>query len=197
MLFPLFFFPGAFAQSSDQQPGTAPSSDSSSSSTDAAAKAAERKKRFEEMKKSLENKNPEPPPSPRPAPARPQAPVAPSDANDQPVFELAVTMFVGETQRFALFDDLRQNLTAQANWTVNDSSVAELSINGGVPSLVGKKPGVVFVLAHAKSQTARVILTVLDRTQMKGSVVRWNQNAINTQAPLQIVPAVPIFGGAH
>jgi hypothetical protein len=197
ILFSLFFIPRASAQSPGQQPGAAPSSGSSSSSTDAAAKAAERKKRFEEMKRSLENKNSEPPPLPRPSTARPEAPAGPSYANDQPIFELAVTMFVGETQRFALFDDTRHNLTAQANWTVTDPSVAELSINGGVPSLVGKKPGTVFVLAHAKSQTARVNLSVLDRAQMTGGVIRWNQNDINTQAPLQIVPAIPIFGASH
>lgn len=184
-----------------QEPSTTPSSDSSappssSSASDAAAKAAERKKHFEEMKKSLEEKDPAPPPAPASSPAakpKVQAPTAPFYANEPPVSNLSVTMFVGETQPLQLFDNEGHNLTAQAEWWVNDQSVADLSLNGGTPNLLGKKAGTVFVLAHTKLQTARVILRVMDRSAMGANSVRWNQNLIATHAPLFIVPAIPRF----
>ena len=183
-----------------QEPGSTPGSDSSatSSSSDVSAKTAERKRRFEEMKKSLEEKNPEPAPAPASSTSATKArPQAPAYANEIPVSNLAVTMFVGETQRFGLYDNASHNLTAQAEWWVSDSLLVDLSINSGTPYLVGKKAGTVFVLAHTKLQTARVILRVLDRSEMKGDSVRWNQNAIAVHAPLYIVPAIPIFSAAH
>jgi hypothetical protein len=184
-----------FAQAQTPSAPPTPDSAASSSSDDAAAKAAARKKRFEDTKKSLEEKAPEPPPQ-KPEASKPSAVRAvpsPPAPYESPVFTIDVNMFVGETQRFALFDDARRNLTSNAYWTVSDPSIADLSVAGGVPSVVGKKSGTVNLLAHVNSMTAQVLLTVLDRDRMSATVTRWTQASDSSQALLQIVPAVPIM----
>jgi cytoskeletal protein RodZ len=204
LLLSLFLVAGVRAQEPASTPSTAPSSDSSASSSstdssDAAAKAAARKKHFEEMKKALEEKDPQPPPAPAAATAaatpRAQAPTAPYYAKDAPVSNLAVTMFVGETQPLKLYDNERHDLTHQAEWWSSDSSVADLSTSGDSAFVAGKKAGTALVLAHTKMQTTRVFLTVREKSEMKGTAERWNQNLIAVHAGIFIVPAMPRMGG--
>jgi hypothetical protein len=185
----------AFNSAQDPSSTQGSSSSSTQSTDDAAAKAAERKKHFEEMKKELEEKNPEPPPAP--ASAKPVANPGPRKSleeeypHDPVVSTIMLNMSVGDTQSFQLFTDKNENVTAQAEWTVDDPSIAELSVYRGTPTYLGKKVGTVIVEAHTKSVFARAMVHVMDRKQMELGIVRWDNNAIPVKAPLYMVPAIP------
>jgi hypothetical protein len=153
----------------------------------AAAKAAERRKRFEELRKQLENSDQQP--QEPPADSSPNTSQASSSGLS--LSPILVNMLVGETQRFSLFDFGGHKLTSQADWSVDDSSIAELSIIGGVPTLVGKQTGTVRVRAHIDGHFAEATVNVITPEEMKPGTIRWQAPPVPGAKPIQIVPAVP------
>jgi hypothetical protein len=182
----LFFSPLAGAQATS----TPPTANSHAPSTpdSAAAKAAERKKRFDEAEKKLENSDPQeqsknsPPKSLH---------VSPNDLSLSPIL---VNMLVGDTQHFSLFDLAGHKLTSQADWTASDSSVAELSVINGVPTLVSKQTGTAHVRARFDGRSAEATVNVIRPDEMKPGTIRWQAPPIPGLKPIGIVPAVPSSG---
>jgi hypothetical protein len=193
----LFFVPRGSAQSPSQNPQTATTPSVPTPQTDAEKKAAERKKRFEESKKTLESKDPpEPQPktqSPSPNPNSAAKPVSQPAAKI--VFNIPVTMGVGETERFYLFDEQRGKVTAEAEWTVKgESSAADFSVVGGVPTVVGKGSGVVVLSGVLGDRSAVATITILPRDQMADYGPRFSYPSPQDHSSLKIIPSVPIIG---
>jgi hypothetical protein len=182
----LFFSPLAGAQATSTPP---PANSSAPSSTgSAAAKAAERKKHFTEAEKKLENSDPQE-----------QSKNSPSNSlhvspNDLSLSPKLVNMLVGNTQRFSLFDFAGHKLTSQAEWTVSDSSVAEMSVINGVPTLVSKQTGTVLVRARFDGRSAEATVNVIKPGEMKPGTILWQAPSVPGFKPIQIVPAVPSRG---
>jgi len=182
----LCFSPLAGAQATS----TPPSANSYAPSTpdSAAAKAAERKKRFDEAEKKLENSDPQEQSKNSPSNS---LHVSPNDLSLSPIL---VNMLVGNTQHFSLFDLAGHKLTSQADWTVSDSSVAELSVINGVPTLVSKQTGTVHVRARFDGRSAEATVNVIRPDEMKPGTILWRAPSIPGSKPIQIVPAVPSSG---
>jgi hypothetical protein len=181
----LFFSPLAGAQAASAPPAA---NLSTPSTPDAGAgKAAERKKRFDEAKKKLENSDP-----------RPQEPSknSPSNSSYGSPYDLSlspalVNMLVGNTQHFSLFDLAGHKRTSQADWTVSDSSIADLSVINGIPTLVSKHTGTVYVRARFDDRSTEATVNVITPDQMKPGTILWQAPSIPGYKPIQIVPAVP------
>jgi hypothetical protein len=176
------------AQTPSSQSGASSTSSSASPSSDAAAKAADRKRRFEQEKARLESGGPRPQ-----APAQSAAPgdnchASPDDLMLSPNL---VNMLVGETQRFSLFDVAGHKLTSQADWSVSDSSAADLAVEGGVPVLTSKRTGRMRVTARMGGRSAEAAINVIAPEDMKPGTVRWSSPSIPCTKPVSIVPAVP------
>jgi hypothetical protein len=181
-----------------QDPRPATQNPPASQDQDATAKAAERKKHFEEAKKQIENQNSEPP-APKQKQQEPskQPATIPKTKPANVVFSIPVTMMVGETQRFFLYDDKGNNVTAAAHWTTDGSIVAELTVIDGVPNVAGKQPGLVFLYGTFSDRSAEVQLDVFSREQVNSSTIRWNQKSLEVDSKLKIVPAVPGMTRRH
>jgi hypothetical protein len=180
----------SFAQS-------ASTSTSSQADTEAAAKAAERKKRFEESKKALENQDAPAPPSKTPtAAAGPNATSKPAKPTPPKiVFNIPVTMAVGESEGFYLYDSERGDVTKQAQWSIVDPrSAADLSIDNGVPRLTGKGSGMVILLGVFDDRTATATVDIIPLDKMSGDKSRWTQPSPQDRSSLKIVPTVPSSG---
>jgi hypothetical protein len=81
------------------------------------------------------------------------------------VFCIQVLMGLGETQRFALFDQTNHDLTAQAQWTIIDyGPLVDFSVVNGVPQIVGKRYGMVELYATVGDDSAmtRVYISKLE-----------------------------------
>jgi hypothetical protein len=176
-----------------QSPTTA-APQSTDAQTDAAAKAAERKKRFEESKKALEDQNA------LAAVAKTQ-PVA-ANANSavkqaqaplpKVVFNIPVTLGVGDAERYFLSDEQRGNVTKQAEWTTQDpDSAAELYFENGVPCLLAKGSGIVILSAVFDGRRATVTATIIPREKMNGGTIAWTQIPFSDRSSLKIQPSVP------
>jgi len=153
---------------------------------DAAAKAAERKKRFEEAKKRLENSAPQP--QSGTASSSSSCSYSQSDLSLSPAL---VNMVVGNTQRFSLFDLAGHKLTAQADWSVSDSSIAEIRVEGGEPVLTSKEKGTVRVQARVDSHSAESTVNVIAPEDMKPGTIRWSTPSSPCSKTTKIIPAVP------
>ena len=70
-----------------------------------------------------------------------------------------VNMLAGETQRFSLFDVAGHKLTSQADWSVSDSSTAELAVEGGVPVLTTERTGTMRVTARVGARSVEATIT--------------------------------------
>jgi hypothetical protein len=184
----LFFSPVVGAQATSTPP--AANSNTLSAPDSAAAKAAERKKRFDEAEKKLENSDPRPQEQSRNPPSN-SLHVSPNDLSLSPIL---VNMLVGNTQHFSLFDLAGHKLTSQADWTVSDSSVAELSVINGVPTLVSKQTGTVHVRARIDERSAEASVNVITPADMKPGTILWQAPSIPGFKPIQIVQAVPSSG---
>lgn len=184
----LFFSTPAGAQATSTPP--AANSITPSTPDSAAARAAERKKRFDEAKKRLENSDPQPQDHSKNSPSN-SSQVSPNDLSLSPIL---VNMLVGDTQGFSLFDLAGHKLTSQADWTVSDSSIAELSVINGVPTLVSKQTGTVHVRARIDSRSTEATVNVITPNEMKPGTIRWQAPSVPGFKPVQIVPAVPSSG---
>jgi hypothetical protein len=185
-----FFATGSYQRTNAQTP---PTPTSSQADSDAAAKAAERKKRFAEAKKALENQEP-------PAP-QVKTQNQPFDAHstgkpaEQPttkvVFTIPVTMAVGESQAFHLYDEKRGQVTSEAQWTlIGDSLAADLTIVGGVPTVTSKNTGAVALRGVLGDRSAIATIDVVTKDQI-ANMTRWSQLPQKERASLTIIPAVP------
>jgi plastocyanin len=187
----VFFAPSASAQNGQTQSSAVPLNSSqpgpaSSATEDAAAKAAERKKRFEEAKKRLENSAPQP--QSGTASSSSSCSYSQSDLSLSPAL---VNMVVGNTQRFSLFDLAGHKLTAQADWSVSDSSIAEIRVEGGEPVLTSKEKGTVRVQARVDSHSAESTVNVIAPEDMKPGTIRWSTPSSPCSKTTKIIPAVP------
>ena len=169
-------------------PPAPPTPSAAPASPDAAAKAAERKRRFEEEKKRLEGGSGSPPPPKQSAAQGGNCQSSPDDLMLSPIL---VNMLVGETQRFSLFDVAGHKLTSQADWSVSDSSTAELALEGGVPVLTSKRNGAVRVTARVGGGYAEAIINVIAPEDMKPGTVRWSAPSPPCTKTVNVVPAVP------
>ena len=188
----LFFSPTAGAQATSTSP--AANANTQSTADSAVTKAAERKKRFDEAKKKLENSDPHPQEQSKNSLSN-SSPVSPNNLSLSPnnlsLSPNLVNMLVGNTQRFSLFDLAGHKLTSQADWTVSDSSIAELSVIDGVPTLASKQIGTVHVRARIDSRSAETVVNVITPEQMKPGTILWQAPPVTGFKPVQIVPAVP------
>jgi hypothetical protein len=186
----VFFVPSASAQNGQTQSTAVPSNSSqpgpaSTATEDAAAKAAERKKRFEEAKKRLENS------APQPQSATASSSSCSYSQSDLSLSPALVNMVVGNTQRFSLFDLAGHKLTAQADWSVSDSSIAEIRVEGGEPVLTSKEKGTVRVQARVDSHSAESTVNVIAPEEMKPGTIRWSTPSSPCSKTTKIIPAVP------
>ena len=195
LLSALFFTPCTRAQNS---PTPAPETASNSSQSapagaateDAAAKAAERKKRFEETKKRLENS------SSQPQSGGDSGSSCSYSTNDLSLSPALVNMVVGETQRFSLFDLAGHKLTEKADWSVSDSSIADIRVEGGGPVLTSKQKGTVRVQARVDTHSAESTVNVIGAEDMKPGTIRWSLPPTPCGKIKGIAVAVP-SGGAR
>jgi cytoskeletal protein RodZ len=193
--FVVAFLVNGFYQRTSAQ--TSPTSTAPQADSDAAVKAAERKKRFAEAKKALEEQNP-PVPQPK-TQSSPSNPNSAAKSVSQPtakiVFTMPMMMAVGETEHSYLYDEQRGKVTADAEWTAKDeSSAADFSVVGGVPTLVGKGSGVVLVSAVLGDRSAVVTVTIVPRDQMTADGARWSYPSPQDHSSLKIVPSLPSSG---
>ena len=177
-----------FAQATSTPP--AANSNTPSTQDSAAAKAAERKKRFNEAEKKLENSDLRPQEQSKNSPSN-SSYVSPNELSLSPIL---VNMLVGNTQHFSLFDLAGHKLTSQADWTVSDSSVAQLSVIDGVPTLISRQTGTVHIGARIDGRYAEATVNVITPDEMKPGTIRWQAPSIPGFKPIQIVPAVPSSG---
>lgn len=173
---------------STQPAASTPSASSTSKEKDEAAKATERKKRFEEEKRRLENAGPRPQTASQPQAASSDCHASPDDLSLSPNL---VNMLVGDTQRFSLFDVAGHKLTSQADWSVDDSSVADLSSEGGTPVLTAKQTGTVRLTARVFSHYAEATVNVIAPEDMKPGTIRWSAPPVPCFKPAGIYQAVP------
>jgi len=175
---------------SAQSPGTAPSSApaspaASATQDDDAAKAAERQRRFEAEKARIEAAGPSS--SPSTTATEPCQPL-PTDLAISPNF---VNMFVPAVQRFSLFDRAGHKLTSVADWSVEDSSIAELTIDeDGTPMLTGKQTGKTRLTARVDSRSTEALINVISPEDMTSGTVNsaWLAPPTPCSQPPAIVP---------
>ena len=178
------------AQSASPQSSAPPTSSTVSTSPDGTAKAAERKRRFEEEKKRLEGDGPRPQASSQSAAQGGNCQASPDDLMLSPNF---VNMLVGETQRFSLFDFAGHKLAPQADWSVSDSSIADLAVEGGVPVLTSKRTGTIHVTARVAARSVEATINVITPQDMKPGTVQWSSPTTPCAKPVGVVPAVGSF----
>ena len=160
----------------------------STAADDAAAKAAERKKRFDEAKKRLENSASQ---QQNGSDAAASCSYSPNDLSLSPAL---VNIVVGETQRFSLFDQAGHKLTAQADWSVSDSSIAELHVESDGPVLTSKQKGTARVQARVDAHSAEATVNVISAEEMKPGTIRWSAPPTPCAKTKGIVVAVPSGG---
>jgi hypothetical protein len=113
------------------------------------------------------------------------------------VFYIQVLMGLGETQRFALFDQTNHDLTAQAQWTIIDyGPLVDFSVVNGVPQIVGKRYGMVELYATVGDDSAmtRVYISKLEDIAGNKMGRRGTPTVVGTRPSLQLVPAAPQGG---
>lgn len=167
------------ASSSSTQTAGSSSSQTTDANSDAAARAAARKKKFEEEKQRLESSEGQH----APAPEDPQQTLLLSP--------ILVNMLVHDTQRFSLFDVGGHKLTEKAEWTLSNSYVADLTMDGGVPMITAKDTGTVNVRARVGALSAEAAVTVHPGDKLPVGTIRWQAPAVPGHKTTQIIQAVP------
>ncbi len=79
---------------------------------------------------------------------------------------------VNDTQQFNLFDTRNNTLTTQAEWSVSDSSIAELSVTNGIPHLTGKRPGTIRLAVRVDSRYAEAVINVVTQEDVQSGAAR-------------------------
>lgn len=150
---------------------------------DAAAKAAERKKRFEEQRRRLEEDS-----------------TSNSEGHhasaSQTLFisPAAVNMVLGDTQPFCAFDIDGRTMTHSVQWSISNSSVAELSSSGD-PMIMSKSRGTATLRAQIGATYAEAKVTVIPGSALPIGSVRWSSGDIPGFKTTKILPAVPSASG--
>jgi hypothetical protein len=175
------------AQTPSSQSGASSTSGTTSPSSDA-AKAADRKRRFEQEKERLESVGPRPQ---APTQSTAQGDNCHASPDDLMLSPNLVNMLVGETQRFSLFDVAGHKLTSQGDWSVSDSSTADLAVEGGVPVLTSKRTGSMRVSARVGGRSVEATINVITPEDMKPGTIRWSSPSPPCTKPVRIVQAVP------
>jgi hypothetical protein len=122
--------------------------------------AAARKKKFAEDKQRLENDG-----------------ITSEDARTDPDQTLFVSPFkagmvVGESRTFSVFDIDGKVLTAQAEWSVSDSIVADIAGVSDQP-ITAKSVGTVTVRARVGRRSAEATVTVYPGPKFPPTTIRW------------------------
>jgi hypothetical protein len=81
-------------------------------------------------------------------------------------------MLVNNTQQFNLFETRNNTLTTQAEWSVSDSSIAELTVANGIPQLTGKRPGTIRLAVLVDSRSAEAIINVVTPEDVRSGAAR-------------------------
>lgn len=79
---------------------------------------------------------------------------------------------VNDTQQFNLFDTRNNTLTTQAEWSVSDSSIAELSVTNGIAHLTGKRPGTIRLAVRVDSRYAEAVIDVVTQEDVRSGAAR-------------------------
>jgi hypothetical protein len=103
-------------------------------------------------------------------------------------------MVVGDTQSFSAFDISGPTVTLSAQWSVSNSSVAELSKDGD-PTISSKTPGIITVRARIGMREAQATVAVISSASLPIDSVRWSAGDIPGYKATKIIPAVPIANG--
>jgi hypothetical protein len=98
-----------------------------------------------------------------------------------------------------VFDWLKSALPRPEVWglrplVVSDSSMADLPVINGIPTLVSKHTGTVRVRARFDDRSAEATVNVITPEEMKPGTILWQAPSIPGHKPIQIVPAVPSSG---
>jgi hypothetical protein len=104
-------------------------------------------------------------------------------------------MLVHETQGFSLFDSAGHNLTSKAEWTLSNSYVADLTVNG-TPTITTKDAGTLTVYARVGGRTAEASVTVHPGDTLPIGTIRWQAPKVRSFKAKQIVIAVPSSGSS-
>ena len=139
-------------------PITSPQSQPTVGTQEEADRAAARKKKFAEDKQRLENDG-----------------ITSQDAPlDQTLFvsPFKAGMVVGESRTFSVFDIDGKVLTAQAEWSVSDSIVADIAGVSDQP-ITAKSVGMVTVRARVGTRSAESTVTVYPGPKFPPTTTRW------------------------
>jgi hypothetical protein len=182
--------PAIFAIPFALRPQATASSTANAASNSDAAKAAARKKQFEQDEQLLEqseNNNNSVTTSIHELPA----------ANpDQTLFvsPAVVSMLLGETQAFMVFDIGGHDVSSRAQWSLTKSNVAEF-VPGSGPTVIAKGAGAVTLTAKVGAEESTAELTVYQGTSLPIGTARWTAPEIPGFKVQKITPAVPSANG--
>lgn len=112
----------------------------------------------------------------------PKAPCAPPE-NGLGISPNSGNMLLNDTQQFNLFDTRSNTLTSQAEWSVSDSSIAELTVTNGIPHLTGKRPGTIRLAVRVDSRSADAVINVVTQADVRSGAVRLG---------LETIPCAPM-----
>lgn len=99
-------------------------------------------------------------------------------------------MLVGEFREFCVYDIDGKLLTREAEWAIDDPSVASLNDNGE-PTITTKRPGKTTLHARVGGRTAQASITVLDGDSLPVGTVKWGVPNYPGYKTKKIVQAVP------
>src|SRR5262249_20786362 len=142
----------------------------------------ERKKRFEEQRRRLEETT---------------SNSSGTSANSgQRLFisPAVVNMVVNDMQSFSAFGIDGKTVTDKVQWSISDSSVAELSTSGD-PTILSKGPGTAILRARIGATDAEAKITVISGKALPIGSVRWSSGDIPGFKTMKIMPAVPSASG--
>lgn len=171
---------GLYAQS---QPQNNVSPQASDSSADASAKAAARKKKFDDLKRQLEDDG------------KSDSRDAESPAPGLLVSPAQVGMLVNEQQKFSVLDIQGHKLKEKPEWSLSNSYVANL-VDGEVPAIVAKDTGTVILRVRLGNLTGEAAIKVYPGDKLPDGAIRWAAPQIPGYTTKQIVQAVPTAASA-
>jgi hypothetical protein len=155
---------------------------------------AERLKRFEALEAELEN-------SSSAASDAQKSPCKGAAPNQDPripchfAYFRQVLMGIGETQRFRMFDDHHNDVTAAAKWFVMDyGPLTEFSMVDGEPSIYAKKLGMVEVYGTYGGHSAEVRLYIMTLADINSEGRRGDPQFWDSSRPVEVVPEAPYAG---